>query len=106
VCTGPEKADCRKCADGFKNVNGVCEDATKWFLLAKDFSTKTFTDANGWSAENVLAKSLVTSCGEIKLFGGYEVFGEGAIARKVFNMPKHTKVRIQVQLWKIDAWEV
>jgi len=57
--------------------------------LAKDFISKNFLDVSGWSTENVLAPSLLTVCGDVKMFGGYKVFGKGAVAKKVLTMPKH-----------------
>jgi hypothetical protein len=37
--------------------------------------------------------------------GGYNKFGEGAMATKKMKLPDHKRIRIKVQLWKIDSWD-
>lgn len=51
-------------------------------------------------------KDVATTCGGIKLVGGYERFGKDASASKVLNnIPKHRRVKIVAEVWKIDAWD-
>jgi len=39
------------------------------------------------------------------LVGGFNIFGAKALARKSWTVPKHKRMRIMVQMWKIDSWD-
>lgn len=48
---------------------------------------------------------MVTSCGSVRLLGGYKVLGKGATVYKQFKLPAHYAVRVQFKLMKIDSWD-
>jgi hypothetical protein len=40
------------------------------------------------------------------MFGGYGVFGVGAVISKVFSgLPSHNTMVVRMQFWKIDSWD-
>jgi hypothetical protein len=47
----------------------------------------------------------MTKCDKVGLVGGYGAFGKGATALKQLNLPPHYKLKVNVQLWKIDSWD-
>lgn len=53
-----------------------------------------FAKGNPWVPTG--AANAVTKCGEVDLFGGYDVFGKGAsITRDIKNLPDHKAVKIR-----------
>lgn len=56
-------------------------------LVTEEFSTTAFTnDATvGWVATGNTEDMLVSTCDKVSLFGGYNVFGNGAKAEKAYN---------------------
>lgn len=50
---------------------------------------------------------MVTNCGAISLFGGYNTFGASAKAEKAFNSGvDHSELYISFDLYTIDSWGI
>ncbi|CAD8105868.1 unnamed protein product [Paramecium primaurelia] len=107
-CTGPAKSDCTSCGQGFDLVNGECKEGIKWMTLNRFFfnDEQDFQGLQDWIPSNVFQnQNPFSTCGQKKLFGGYQRFGVRAKAERNFNLPKHSRLRIQFQFWKIDSWD-
>jgi hypothetical protein len=37
--------------------------------------------------------------------GGFNAFGRRATVAKTIRLPPHYKLKIKVQLWRIDSWD-
>lgn len=66
--------------------------------------TNEFVDNDGWEVTG--ASEVVTDCGGTKLFGGFEKFVKGVSTTRTFNdIPDHKRIKISMELWKIDNWD-
>lgn len=54
-----------------------------------------FTSLYGWILEgHKNTGDPFTKCGAVRLVGGYNKFGRGAVAKRTFTIPSHSKIRI------------
>jgi len=75
-------------------------------VLNQAFVDKTFTGVDGWTLTGAAGGRTNSDCGGVSLVGGFNVFGAGASAKKTFVIPAaHKRLRLTVQLWKIDSWD-
>lgn len=108
-CSGPLDADCTACVAPFVIKDGKCTIQGEWSVVAKDFNDKDIPIPfiNDWVIKNTFKETTdyVTECGGIKIVGGFEKFGAGAIvSRKFKNLPLHKRLRVTLEIWKIDSW--
>lgn len=74
----------------------VINKVDQWALIHFDvFET---TEADGWS------NSTVTSCGGVRMLGGYCQFSAGTTWKEFLNLPEHEEVRIKAVWHFIDEW--
>jgi hypothetical protein len=55
--------------------------------------------------QNKYKGDAINKCGDVAIVGGYNAFGRRATATKQIRVPPHFKLKLQVQLWKIDSWD-
>jgi hypothetical protein len=107
-CLGPNGKDCLACESPFVLQDGDCKDPGTWESFYEDFTSNDFTDAKDWVIESTFkgTTDVITDCGGTKLVGGYGVFGDKAkVSREFTDLPTHKRVRVRVEVWKIDAWD-
>lgn len=57
-----------------------------------------------WSVSPIKS-NLVSQCGALFLFGGFDIFGQGTSISKIFvNLPPHWSIQIYFLFMKIDSW--
>jgi len=81
-------------------------DSSDWVHISDEFEADELDESmvTSWTLEG--NNGVISSCGSTKLIGGYGNFGGGAKMTKTFTeIEKHTKLRIQLQVWKIDSWD-
>ncbi len=48
----------------------------------------------------------MTTCGTVRMLGGYGMCGNGCYFQKTFTgLPPHTEVMVEVFWWSIDSWD-
>lgn len=55
---------------------------------------KKFTGVSGWTLEKNVEGRTLSECDGFTLVGGFDIFGAGALAKKSFTIPKHSRVRL------------
>lgn len=48
---------------------------------------------------------MFTACSDVRIFGGYRVFGNKSSAVLYLELPPHWMVRVKFTLYKIDSWD-
>jgi hypothetical protein len=104
-CTGPSASDCTKCQNDYAIQDGECKPLANFILLEQSFMEKTFSGLNGWTLASNKGGATHSQCAGTTLVGGFNIFGVRASATKTFDVPRHKRVRLMVQLWKIDSWD-
>ncbi|CAD8205747.1 unnamed protein product [Paramecium pentaurelia] len=74
-----------------------------WITQYSAFTSNNIIDNEGWSVQG--NNGLTSFCNGVSLFGGFNVFGSGASASKLINLPPHYKLRVSFEFWKIDSWD-
>ncbi|EGR30342.1 hypothetical protein IMG5_134320, partial [Ichthyophthirius multifiliis] len=75
-------------------------------LVTKEFGADKFSqsDVQGWTVQG--QKNLVSECAGQSVFGGYDAFGQGAVASKVYSSGvPHYELEISFELFAIDSWD-
>ncbi|CAD8213932.1 unnamed protein product [Paramecium pentaurelia] len=62
------------------------------------------SEAQYWTAEGVKTQNLIYDCAGSFLYGGYGIFGVGAKISKQLELPPHTKIKFNIDIWKLDDW--
>jgi len=61
--------------------------------------------AEGWNTQPTFTKFPIYSlCGSNPVVGGKDKFEDVVAVRKIFNLPTHNKLKIQVDILAIDNW--
>lgn len=78
-------------------------------MVPKAFSTSffgsKFNDVDGWVATGAESEKMFTACGNIRVLGGFGVFGAKASLSKTFFLPAHSKLSIKFNFLKLDSWD-
>ncbi|EGR30872.1 hypothetical protein IMG5_122030 [Ichthyophthirius multifiliis] len=77
-------------------------------LVTSEFTSKVFNtdEVVGWVVSGNKGGKLVGQCSGESTFGGYDVFGQGAVANKSFNSQvSHYELVIRFELFAIDSWD-
>ncbi|CAD8134355.1 unnamed protein product [Paramecium octaurelia] len=72
------------------------------------FSNADVGQLDGWTIQGQLAKAQADNfftCSDAAVFGGPKTFGKGAIVTRQFQLPPHFQIKVQVEVWKFDAWD-
>ncbi|CAK72298.1 unnamed protein product (macronuclear) [Paramecium tetraurelia] len=72
------------------------------------FQNSDAAQLDGWTIQGSLSKAQTDNfftCSGASVFGGPKAFGKGAIVTKQFQLPPHFQIKIQVEVWKFDAWD-
>jgi hypothetical protein len=69
------------------------------------FYSNTFTATDGWVVNGATQSSVVSSCGDVRILGGYNIMGKGASVLKQLALPTHYQVDITFNFLKIDSWD-
>ncbi|CAK58841.1 unnamed protein product (macronuclear) [Paramecium tetraurelia] len=72
-------------------------------VISSSFQGNTFSDADNWVVSG--ASPQFTDCMGTLLFVGYNAFGSRTTVSKIFTLPPHFKINLQLQFWKIDSWD-
>jgi hypothetical protein len=65
-----------------------------------------FQQLDGWVLSGAYSSTVFTTCGSIRLFGGFGVFGKGSSATRLLtHLPRHTKAVISWTWAQIDSWD-
>ncbi|CAD8069667.1 unnamed protein product [Paramecium sonneborni] len=72
-------------------------------LYEEAFIDDNFIDSQGWTVNNRIES--IGYCNEVKLFGGYGVFGKNTRVTKLFQLPPHHSIQLRLEFWKIDSWD-
>lgn len=66
-------------------------------IFTQEFTDPNFSKADGWLASGNKGGVIVSSCGDLNILGGYDVFGQKTTASKTYSgLPKHTFVYITI----------
>ncbi|CAD8107342.1 unnamed protein product [Paramecium primaurelia] len=104
-CHGPTISDCIKCSDNLFYDSGQCLNISNFEILSQNFNTTKFDDLNGWEVYQNKNSPVITTCMGTSLIGGFGVIGSGGYITKTFKIPPHTRLRLQVLVYKIDSWD-
>jgi hypothetical protein len=74
-------------------------------LFYSAFSGNEFSDAPGWVTINQQTSGMFTACKDVRIFGGYRVFGNKSSAVLYLELPPHYSVRVKFTMYKIDSWD-
>ena len=76
-------------------------------LLFVDAWNPSVNDNLGWSCTNCSGASpYLTTCGSVRMLGGYDMCGNGCYFEKTFTgLPAHTEVMVEVFWWSVDSWD-
>jgi hypothetical protein len=76
-------------------------------LLYVDAWNPSVNSNLGWSCTNCNGGSpYLTTCGSVRMLGGYGVCGNGCYFQKTFTgLPPHTEVMVEVFWWSVDSWD-
>jgi hypothetical protein len=75
-------------------------DGSSETLFESDLTSNTFTTSEGWTITHPYSSDIVSTCGSVRLLGGYNILGANSAMQKVFVLPPHYQVRIQFKLMK------
>eukprot|EP00164_Ancoracysta_twista_P000778 GFYU01001022.1.p1 GENE.GFYU01001022.1~~GFYU01001022.1.p1 ORF type:complete len:1352 (-),score=396.68 GFYU01001022.1:117-3695(-) len=72
----------------------------KWLTVYDDSFENNSTHA--WAGTD-----QITKCGAFTMLGGFGVMGKGGALTKTFDLSdfKHSHVKVEATLWKIDSWD-
>ncbi|CAD8120114.1 unnamed protein product [Paramecium sonneborni] len=104
-CSGPQIQDCIKCSNNQFYDSGQCYNIQNFVELESDFMSILFNNLNDWKVYGSQKENFITDCAGFSLVGGFEVMGNGGYITKKFQIPPHTRLRLQVLLYKIDSWD-
>lgn len=106
-CSGPNPADCQRCIAPYQLKDGKCVEDGTWVRVASQFNTNDFTSTDPWIITGAAGTgAAISECGTARLVGGFNKFGKGAAAKRTFsNLQSHSRVKIIVEVWKIDSWD-
>ncbi|CAD8193714.1 unnamed protein product [Paramecium pentaurelia] len=106
LCFGLSINNCSQCKTGYILHNSECVDV-KWILAQKQyFQPSDFQTQSGWTISNVYNnQSPFQICSNTNLLGGYSLLGKDASIGLNFDLPKHTKIRVQLEFWKFETWD-
>ena len=74
--------------------------------MSREFFNNGFSnqDVVNWTVIPKLS-NLTSQCGAVSIFGGFNLFGNGASISKIFsNLPPHWSIQISFLFMKIDSW--
>ena len=75
----------------------VISQVDQWGLI--HFDVFEYTEAEGWS------NNTVTSCGGVRMLGGYCQFSAGTTWKEFENLQEHSYIRIKAVWHFIDEWQ-
>ncbi|CAK93812.1 unnamed protein product (macronuclear) [Paramecium tetraurelia] len=105
VCKGELGSECIRCSNyQFQNVKG-CSEAQSFYILERSFYAQKFTSLEGWILKETQQNLMITDYQDKTIVGGQNILGVGATAEKLFILPPHTQLRLEVTLYKIDLWD-
>ncbi|CAK59325.1 unnamed protein product (macronuclear) [Paramecium tetraurelia] len=106
TCSGPNYDNCQSCKTGYFLLDSQCDDV-KWILgLQQYFLPQDFQIQTGWTISNVYYnRNPFQLCNGQNLVGGTQLLAKDASITLSFELPRHTKIRIKLQLWKFDSWD-
>jgi hypothetical protein len=75
-------------------------------LLFVDAWNPSVTSNLDWSCSGCDgAPPYLTTCGSVRMLGGYGICGNGCYFEKTFTgLPAHTEVKVEVFWWSVDSW--
>jgi hypothetical protein len=78
-----------------------------WKLLYVDAWNSSSTSNLGWSCPTCDGPApYLTTCGTVKMLGGYGMCGNGDYFEKTFTgLPPHTEVMVEAFWWSVDSWD-
>ena len=86
---------------GFNTVNSSLDSLREDLTLAWPPLETFSSDAEGWSGTSTAR----ATCGHTGTFlGGYGQLGQGATISKIYKLPPHNGVRIQLNIMAVDSW--
>jgi hypothetical protein len=76
-------------------------------LLFVDAWNPSVTSNLDWSCSGCDgAPPYLTTCGSVRMLGGYGMCGNGCYFEKTFTgLPAHTEVMVEVFWWSLDSWD-
>ncbi|CAD8189874.1 unnamed protein product [Paramecium octaurelia] len=105
VCKGEFGSECIRCSNyQFQTLNG-CSAPRSYYILERNFYAQKFTSLEGWILKETQQNLIITNYQDKTIVGGYGILGVGATAEKLFILPPHTQLRLEVTLYKIDSWD-
>jgi len=94
-------------AYGFRNIRiTTFSDQKEVSSVISDLTSESFTDADvtGWNFFGLYnGPSPLSTCGSVTLLGGYNKFAQGSSAQKLYTLPPHDSILLQIDIWELDT---
>ncbi|CAK66672.1 unnamed protein product (macronuclear) [Paramecium tetraurelia] len=78
---------------------------TVWENFYTAFVNDNMTEQESWVVTGAMIEDHIASCAGQQIIGGYAAFGSGTAVQKLFYLPPHYKLRINLNFWKLGCWD-
>lgn len=96
-----------KCPSGYLPDESfkTCNQEQRLFnvLSLMNYLNYAESDTLNFTTSKVL-KQRITHCSLLQIFGGYKIFQNISISTSKQNLPYHNKLRVSIEIYKIDSW--
>lgn len=78
----------------------IKNEGTPEKVVVHDFTSNDFNDTEGWAVIGAYSQPLITTCGSVRILGGYNVLGKGSAIHKIIGLAPHYALKVEFKLFK------